>query len=108
MIDWRQFGLTTVRWVGVAICLFFLTFGHFGCAQIVPINWKYVGDGSDDYRKRTHYCTEFAIYQYPLANWEDEMDEEEYQERNFGRQLSPRFEKKFVACMENNNWRRLS
>ncbi len=85
-----------------------VVFGLLGCMQVEQPGWKYVGTGSDDYLEWRGYCTEFAIYQYPLNHFDEEMDEEEHQEANYGRPMSARFEKKFADCMESNDWRRVS
>lgn len=82
--------------------------GLLGCMQVEQPGWKYVGAGSDDYLERRGYCTEFAIYQYPLNHWDDEMDEENHQEENYGQPMSARFERKFADCMESNDWRHVS
>ena len=82
--------------------------GLAGCLRIEQPDWDYIGTGSDDYQARRNRCTEFAIYQYPLNHFDEEMDEEEHQEENYGRPKSPRFERKFADCMERNDWRRVS
>ena len=94
--------------LAIALLASMIVFGLLGCTQVEKPGWKYVGAGSDDFGARRGYCTEFAIYQYSLAHWDEEMDEEEYQEANYGRPMSARFEKKFADCMESNDWRRVS
>ena len=88
--------------------LFLLLAGLLGCMQAEQPGWKYVGSGSDQYEERSAYCTEWAIYQFPMAHFDEEMDEEEFQEENYGRPMSPRFEKKFARCMEQYDWRQVS
>ena len=82
--------------------------GLLGCMQVEQPGWKYVGTGSDDFSERRGYCSDFAIYQYPLNHYDDEMDEENYQEDNYGQPMSARFERKFADCMESSDWRRVS